>query len=542
MITKTCAVNSAPLTPISFLLRAGRFFAGRPAIIYGNQQMTYGQLKCRVGRLARALKDRGVRAGDCVAVMAPNIPQTLEAHYAIPLIGAAIIPLNLKLDASTIGSCLQHANCRLAICDRQYLTTMNEATAVARVDIPIVVINDNGVDSQFVREDTDYEDFIANAGGCDDDPEIEEETQLLSLLYTSGTTANPKAVSYVHRGAYLAAVSNAMSFNLDHNSVYLWTWPMFHSHGLSFVWAVTAVGGTHVCLREVDVPAVCDLIKLHRVSHFCVVPTVMNTLAAYLAESNAIPEASQPSAHRAPVKCIVGGAAPAATAISQLEKAGIEVIHQYGSTECYGPVTVCWRRHTWEEMSIEERYSLTSKQGTPAPAVDDLRVAKIDSVDPVPMDGNTTGEVLVRGNTVMQGYFADEEATRSAMSDDWYRTGDIATWHPDGTIEIKDRSADLIVSAGKRISSVEIDDVLHEHPAVLDAAVVAKPDVDCGEVPYAFVSLQPGRSAGRPELEDFCRARLADYMIPRGFEFCELPKTATGKIKKSELRKLAARL
>ncbi len=542
MTSKTPSPNFSPLTPVSFLLRAGRIFAGRPAVIYGERQVTYGQLKCRVGRLARALKEMGVQAGDCVALLAPNIPQTLEAHYAIPMIGAVIVPLNFRLDAHAIGRCVRHGRVRMVICDQQFLTVVEDALADSGANLPVVVINDGEVDAKLAHEYSDYEELIEDAENCLNESDITDETQLLSLLYTSGTSSSPKAVTYVHRGAYLSAMSNALSFGLDHNSVFLWTWPMFHSHGLSFVWAVTAVGGTHVCMREVDAASICTLMDLHRVSHFCVVPTVMNALAGVVADSNFVPKGVRSPTHAAPVRCIVGGAAPSAASVDKLEKAGIEVIHQYGSTECYGPVSVCWRRHAWDDMSTEERYSLMSKQGSPTPAVDDVRVSTLDSVEPVPMDGITTGEVLVRGNTVMREYFANEEANQLALGDGWFRTGDIATWHPDGSIEIKDRSADLIRSAEGRISSVEIDDVLHEHPAVLDAAVVSKPDTDNGEVPFAFIELRPGEATSTSELEEFCRSRLADVMIPRGFEFGELPKTATGKIQKSKLRKLAARL
>lgn len=530
--------NYSALTPLDFLHRAARFISDRTAVIYGDQQFTYGQFHYRVGKLASALKDAGIKPGDCVAVMAPNTPAMLEAHYAIPRIGAIINPLNLKFDAAAIGYCLQHANIRCVICDQQYLHTMLEALSDAGSTVLVVTIRDSNAEGSISNDVLAYEEFIRSSESTVLEQTLEDESQPLSLLYTSGTTAKPKAVTYVHRGAYLAAMSNALSFGLNHNSVYLWTWPMFHSHGLSFVWAVTAVGGTHVCLRDVKPARVYELIGLHQVSHFCVAPTIMNTLATSEAAKQYATEESKTD--RSSVQCIVGGAAPASASISRLEKLGIEVVHQYGNTECYGPVTVCWRQHSWEAMTVAERYSMMAKQGSPTPGVADLRVADMDSFEPVPMDGNTIGEVQVRGNTVMQGYYADDDATDATMVDGWLRTGDIATWHPDGSIEIKDRSVDLIISDGELISSVEVDEVLYQHPDVLEAAVVAKPDPVLGDVPYAFVTLRDGCTPDADALTNFCNNLLPAYKIPRAFEFCQLPRTATGKIKKSELREQAA--
>ena len=531
------AANFAPLSPVSFLHRAKRAFANRPAIVYGDRQYTYAQFFDRVGRLAGALQQAGVRAGDCVAVMAPNIPQMLEAHYAIPSLGALINPLNPSLDRAAVAFALKHGEARLVICDRQHLLHIRDALQQTRLDVPVIVINDGGAAD--TGDGPDYEEFIDRDSEGIYDLQVSDELQPLSLLYTSGTTAQQKAVTYIHRGAYLAALSNALSFGLDHNSVYLWTWPMFHSHGLSFVWAVTAVGGTHVCVRDPSPADVFDLLRLHRVTHFCMAPTAMNVLAN---DSSATEFSPSPSPHDASVttvKCIIGGAAPASASIARLEAHGIEVIHQYGSTECYGPVTVCWRRHSWQSMTAEERYSLLAKQGSASPVIGDLIVADLDSMEPVPTDGITRGEILVRGNTALHGYYGDPEATEQALAGGWFHTGDIAAWHPDGSVEIKDRSADLIISGGGRISSVEIDEILYQHPAVLEAAVVAAPDEELAEVPIGFVTLRTGHEVREDELQAFCRTMLPEHKIPRRFEFRELPRTATGKIKKSELRKLA---
>ena len=533
MISSQTQANFVPLSPVSFLLRNAQFFTDRPAVIYGDQQFTYGEFYRRVQKLAAALKSAGIAAGDRVAVLAPNIPPMLEIHYAVPLIGAVLNPLNIRLDAASIGHSLFHADARLLICDREFLDLARQALDTVGRDVPIVVINDPAAGLPRAPGMADYEMFVGDAPDMAVELELDDEHQPLSVLYTSGTTATPKGVVYIHRGAYLAALSNALSFGLNHNTVYLWTWPMFHSHGLSFVWAVTAVGGTHVCLRQIDASRIFDLIRRHRVSHFAVAPTMMNMLA------NA-PSAARISFEHS-VNCAVGGAAPASSVISTMEQLGIEVTHQYGSTECYGPATIAWRRPQWDHMTIDERYVFMSRQGTPTP-VTDLMVADPESMQPVARDGQSLGEVMLRGNTVMQGYFGDEDTSHDALSEGWFRTGDIAVWHPDGSMEIKDRSVDLIISESERISSVEIEEVLYKHPGVLEAAVVAKPDETLGEIPCAFVTLVPGSEASGDELMAYCQSNLADFKVPKRFVFSELPKTATGKIKKNELRELAKQL
>ena len=534
------AASFAALSPVCFLQRAGRFFAGRPAIIDGDRQLTYGQVYSRVLRLSASLKSLGVAAGDRVALLSPNAPAMLEAHFAVPMAGAVINPLNLSFDAAALAYCLQHAEPRCVICDQAFLPHLTKALSLAACSPAVVVVLNNGSDADVGDDMSTYEELLKNADDPLDDAVDIDEYDPLSLLYTSGTTAKPKAVTYLHRGAYLAALSNALSVGLNHNSIFLWTWPMFHSHGLSFVWAVTAVGGTHVCLREFEPARVYELIEQHKVTHFCVAPTVLNALADSPAAATYAADRS-PEQHPS-VQCIIGGAAPASATISRFEKLGIEVVHQYGSTECYGPVTLCWRRHDWQSMTIDERHAMLAKQGSPTPGVTDFRVVDPDTDEPIPADGVAIGEIQLRGNTVMHGYYKDAAATESAMRGGWYHTGDIASCHPDGFIEIKDRSVDLIISGGERISSVEIDEVLYRHPDVLEAAVVAKPDDALGEVPYAFVAPREGTEIDADALRNFCAECLPAHKVPRAFVTRDLPKTATGKIKKLELRELAARL
>ena len=525
--------NYIPLSPLSFLIRSARFLENRVAVIDGKQQFTYGELYSRVQKLASALKSAGIGAGDMVAVLAPNIAPMLETHYAVPWLGAVLNPLNTKLDAAAIGSSLCQAEVRLLICDSELLDQARQALDGAGRSIPIVVINDPRAGLSSKEGAVDYESFIESAPSAAVNMEIEDENQPLSLLYTSGTTTIPKGVVHSHRGAYLASLSNALGFGLNHNSVFLWTWPMFHSNGLSFVWAITAVGGVHVCLREVASSKILDLIETHRVSHFFVAPTLMSALAQAPGTEGLSFEHS--------VTCAVGGAAPPSSVIRAMEKLGIEVTHQYGSTECYGPATISWRRPEWNKMTGTERYLRLSRQGMPT-LVSDLMVANSESMLPVNRDGQSLGEVMLRGNAIMQGYFGNEKATDDAMAGGWFRTGDVAVWHPDGSIEIKDRSVDLIVSRDGIISSVEIEEVLYHHSAVHEVAVVSKPDEILGEVPCAFVTVLSGKTVNAEELATYGRSNLADFKVPTSFVFGKLPKTATGKIKKSELRETAKRL
>ena len=526
--------NFAPLSPVNFLLRGANFFGNRTAIIYGETQYSYFEFSNRVRGLAAGLRAAKIAAGDVVAILALNTPPMLEAHFAVPMIGGILSPLNVRLDVATIARALKHSRARLVICDGEFLELAQQAQMNAALDLPIVVINDPAAGLPIDRSFVDYEEFISQSPDVTKKPDIKDETQSISLLYTSGTTGTPKGVVYSHRGAYLAGLSNALSFGLTHDNIFLWTWPMFHSNGLSFIWSVTAVGGTHICGRSFDAPKIFDLIGRHKVSHFCAAPLVLNMLAA---DSSA---RDLRFAHA--VNCITGGSPPPSSIMSKLEKLGIDVTHQYGSSECYGPATVALRQSEWTQLDEQDRYKMMARQGAPTQVVDDLMVADPKTMIEVPRDGATAGEIMLRGNAIMSGYYNDEAASREVFADGWYHTGDIAVWHSDGVIEIKDRSKDMIISGGENISSVEIEEVLYQHPEVHEAAVVAKPDKALVEAPCAFVNRVAGSTVNAEDLVLFCRSFLAESKIPQDFVFRELPKTATGKIQKYALREIAQSL
>ncbi len=523
--------NFAPLSPVNFLLRGANFFGHRTAVIYGETRFSYHKFSNRARGLAAALKNADIGAGDIVAILALNTPEMLEAHYAVPMIGGVLNPLNVRLDVATIAQALSHSRARLVICDREFLDLAQQAQSHAALNLPNVVINDPAAGFPIDRSFIDYEEFISEGSEVIKTADIEDETQPISLLYTSGTTGTPKGVVYSHRGAYLAGLSNALSFGLTHDNIFLWTWPMFHSNGLSFIWSVTAVGGTHICGRNFDARKIFDLIGRHKISHFCAAPLVLNMLA------NDTSATGMRFSHA--VNCITGGSPPPSSVLCKLERLGMQVTHQYGSSECHGPATVAWRQSEWEHLDEQERYKRIARQGVPTPIMDDLIVADPKTMKLIPRDGAATGEIMLRGNAVMSGYFDDEEASRKVFADGWYHTGDIAVWHSDGAIEIKDRSKDMIISGGENISSVEIEEVLYQHPEVFEAAVVAIPDKLLVEAPCAFVDRVAGSTINADELVHFCRSFLAESKIPRNFVFRKLPKTATGKVLKYTLREIA---
>jgi len=530
------AANHAPLTPLAFLARAAAVYPGKPAVIHGERVFTYAEFAARSRGLASALRRRGIGQGDTVAVMAPNVPAMLEAHYGVPMAGAVLNALNYRLDARTIAFILEHGRARLLITDTEFAPTMREALAGLPRRIPVVDIDDSLGDGAGARlGETDYESFLGEGDPSFSSEEPRDEWQAICLLYTSGTTGNPKGVVYHHRGAYLNALGNALAFGLSARSVYLWTLPMFHCSGWTYTWAVTAVGGTHVCLRRVDPALIFPAIARHRVTHMCGAPIVMGTLIH-------APEAVKRRFDHV-VEIATGGAAPPSPVIAAMEGMGFRVTHLYGLTETYGPATLCAWQEDWDGFSLEERAAVMARQGVAYPTLGGLMVADPGTMRPVAQDGRTMGEVMIRGNTVMKGYLANPTATDEAFRGGWFHSGDLAVWHADGYIEIKDRSKDIIISGGENISSLEVEEMLYRHPAVMEAAVVARPDERWGETPCAFVTLKA--DARPPTAEDvirWCRDHLAHYKAPRHVVFGPLPKTSTGKIQKYVLRERAKEL
>jgi fatty-acyl-CoA synthase len=465
--------------------------------------------------------------------MAPNVPTLLEAHFAVPMAGAVLNALNYRLDGPALAFCLQHGEAKLLITDKEFSGPV--AAALAQLDNRPAVIDIDDPEfkgkGQLLGEST-YEAFLGEGDADFDWAPPADEWEALCLLYTSGTTGDPKGVVYHHRGAYLNALGNALMFGFRPDTVYLWTLPMFHCSGWSHTWGLTATGATHVCLRRVDPPEVFQAIARHGVTHMVGAPIVLNMLVH-------APEEVKIRAAR-PVEIATGGASPSSTVIAAMEAMNFRVTHLYGATETYGPSAICAWQEEWAELDLERRAQKMARQGVAYPTVDDMIVADPNTAAPVPRDGSSMGEIMIRGNTVMKGYLKNPEATEKTLKDGWYRSGDLAVMHPDGYVEIKDRSKDIIISGGENISSLEVEEVLYKHPAVMEAAVVARPDEKWGETPCAFIELKPG--AGPVTVEDiiaFCRQNMARYKVPKTVVFKPLPKTSTGKIQKFVLRQLA---
>ena len=519
--------NYAPLSPVSFLRRSALAYPDKVAVIDQDRRYTYRELEERSRRLASALIHRGIGQGDTVAIMAPNVPAMIEAHFGVPMSGAVLNCLNFRLDAPTIAQCLAHGEAKLVLADHQFLGVIEAALALLDRPVPVTVI----AGPASLSRHEDYEALLAAGDAKDDLPALEEEWSPISLGYTSGTTGDPKGVVCHHRGAYLNALGMALEMGLNASAVYLWTLPMFHCNGWCCIWAVTAVGGTHICLRSVEPAAIFRLIQEHGVTHFCGAPVVLNMIA----------RTDKPPGWRLdrPVDVVTGGAAPPSAIIAAMEELGFRIKHLYGLTESFGPALVCAWHEEWTPLPLAQRSRLTARQGINCVTLEAMKVADPETGAECPADGVTMGEIFLRGNTVMMGYLKNREASAKAFSQGWFHTGDLGVRHPDGYVEVKDRSKDIIISGGENISSLEIEEVLYRHPAVFEAAVVAAPDEKWGEHPCAFVDLKPGMTMDAAELIAFCRSNMAHFKAPRTVIFGPLPKTATGKIQKYTLREQA---
>jgi fatty-acyl-CoA synthase len=526
--------NYAPLTPLTFIERAAYVHPDRVAVIHGDEQYTWRETYARCRRLASALSRRGIGAGDTVAVIAPNVPAIYEAHFGVPMSGAVLNTLNTRLDAEAIAFQLNHGEAKVLITDREFSGIIEKALTLVSHRPFVIDIDDPQYDGGTLLGEKDYEAFLEEGDQDYRWSPPQDEWEAISLNYTSGTTGNPKGVVYHHRGAYLNAVSNILSWGMPQHSVYLWTLPMFHCNGWCFPWTMAANAGTNVCLRKVDPKLIYDAIKAHRVTHFCGAPIVHSMLI------NAPEEMRRGLEHT--VSGFVAGAAPPLAVIEGMEKIGFSITHVYGLTETYGPAAVCAKHPEWNELPLEKRVELNGRQGVASPMQEAMTVLDPETLEAVPWDGETMGEIMFRGNLTMKGYLKNLKASEEAFEAGWFHSGDLAVMEPDGYVKIKDRSKDVIISGGENISSLEVEDVLYRHPAVLVAAVVARPDEKWGETPCAFVELKEGASPGEQEMIEFCRNHLARYKVPKAVVFGPLPKTSTGKIQKFILRDRAKSL
>ena len=522
----------APLSPIDFLQRAAHVFGDKTAIIYEDRRLDYRMLDRRCRQLASALQRAGIAPGQTVAVICPNVPEMIELHFAVPMTGAVLNTINTRLDAKLIASILDHGEAQLLFVDREYSDVVEAALALIKRDITLVAIDDAYCPAGRLLGPLDYEAFLVSGDADDALFDLQDETHPLSLSYTSGTTGNPKGVVYSHRGAALNALGNVMAMGLQSRSIYLWTLPLFHCNGWTHPWAVTAVGGTHICLRSIEPVKIFHLLASESVTHMAAAPVVLSMLI------HAPAEIKQALSHT--VQIATGGAAPPSKVIDDMEQMGFEVTHLYGLTESYGPSLICEMQNDWVDMPLVGRAQKMARQGVPHILAGRFQIVDPANMQPVPADGQTIGEIMLRGNTVMKGYFKNPEATAEASAGGWFHTGDLAVMHPDGYAEVKDRSKDIIISGGENISSLEIEETLYQHSDIMEAAVVARPDEKWGETPCAFITLKPGcNGLDGDQLRDWCRARIAGFKLPSHFVFSDLPKTQTGKIQKTVLRERA---
>jgi len=523
--------NFVPLTPLTFLERAKDIYPNYEALVYENRSYTWSDVYRRCTKFASALEKIGIGLGDTVSVMAMNTPEIFEAHYSVPMTGAILNTINVRLDAKTVQYILEHSEAKVFIVDRQFHSVISKVMEQLKNKPIIIDIQDDFADQSLLKKigEHEYEDFL-NTG---DDNYIwkrpKDEWQAISLNYTSGTTGNPKGVVYHHRGSYLMSTGSAVAWNMPNRLSFLTIVPMFHCNGWGYPWTIPMLNGKTVCLRNIDVKKIFELIIKHKVTHFGGAPIVLNMI------TGASEKDRKKLEHK--VYVLTAGAPPPSIIFKKMEALGFEVMHVYGLTETYGHVSQCAWNDDWNSLDEDKKNEIKARQGVRYPNTEDIKVMNPENMEPVPQDGKTMGEIMIRGNVVMKGYFKDKAATDKAMNGGWFHSGDLAVAHPDGYIKIQDRSKDIIISGGENISSIEIENTLSKHPAVSIAAVVAKPDEKWGEVPAAFIEKVKDKDVTDKELMDFCRETLAGFKIPKYIEFCELPKTSTGKIQKFELRK-----
>ncbi len=527
--------NFAPLTPLSLIRRAASVYPERTAVIHGGRRFTWAETYARCRRLASALSRRGVGKDDAVAVMAANVPALYEAHFGVPMAGAVLNAINTRLDAATLAFILDHGEAKILLTDREFAPVMKQALALCEASPLVIDIDDEAIEEGEFLGEMEYEAFLETGDADFGWSPPADEWDSISLNYTSGTTGDPKGVVYHHRGAYLLAIGNILTWNLPPHPVYLWTLPMFHCNGWCFPWTLAAVAGTSVCLRKVTAGNIFAAIHTDGVTSFCGAPIVLNMVINATKQ-----ERGAPLPH--PVSVMTAAAPPPAAVLQRMEEQGFHITHVYGLTESYGPATVCAWQEEWSLLPVERQAALKSRQGVGYAVLEDLMVADPDTLAPVPRDGETMGEVFLRGNIVMKGYLKNKRATDEAFRGGWFHSGDLGVMHENGYIELRDRAKDIIISGGENISTIEVEGILYRHPAVLEAAVVARPDDKWGETPCAFVTLKDNAKATQEEIIAFCRENMAHFKCPKTVIFGVLPKTSTGKVQKYVLREKAREL